>query len=225
MGILVVMAHFRQFSSARGRFSYLLTDVERREALLIDPDDTLGALYLGVLDELQARLGLILLTHTHAGRGVPGSGLQAATGAQLAMAEPPASSMRALEDGEALAFGDEVLRTWRTPGHTRNSSCFFWRDRVFTGDALLIGDCGSAREADSDPGSLFDSLSRRLLTLPDETLVYPAHDFAGRCVSCIGEQRRSNPKLKDVTRDEFVALYYRDAANNPRQVRVEGSQA
>lgn len=220
------MAHFRQFSSAQGRYSYLLADVERREAVLIDPDDALAALYLGVLDELQAHLGLMLLTHTHAGQALPGNRLQGATGAMLAMAEPDAvGTMRSLEDGEALAFGDEVLRAWRTPGHTRNSTCYIWRDRVFTGDALLIGDCGSAQEADSDPGALFDSLNQRLLTLPDETLIYPAHDFTGRCVSCIGEQRRSNPKLKDVTRDEFVALYYRDAAGNPTLNRGGRSQA
>ena len=220
------MAHFRQFSSARGRYSYLLADVERREAVLIDPDDSLGSLYLGVLDELQARLVLMLFTHAHAGRPLSGSALRTATGADLAMAEAPSLvGLRSLEDGESVAFGDEVLRAWRTPGHTRNSSCFVWRDRVFTGDALLIGDCGNAREADSDPGALFDSLNRRLLSLPDETLVYPAHDFAGRCVSCIGEQRRSNPKLKDVTRDEFVALYYRDAAINPSTLGVGRSQA
>lgn len=220
------MAHFRQFSSARGRYSYLLADVERREALLIDPDDALGALYLGVLDELQARLVLMLLTHSHAGRPMPGSGLRAATGAMLAMAEPDTvTAVRGLEDGESLVFGDEVLRAWRTPGHTRNSTCFAWRDRVFTGDALLIGDCGSVQDPDSDPGALFDSLSRRLLTLPDETLIYPAHDFAGRCVSCIGEQRHSNPKLKDVTRDEFVALSCRDADRPAPSLRAGAAQA
>jgi glyoxylase-like metal-dependent hydrolase (beta-lactamase superfamily II) len=68
----------------------------------------------------------------------------------------------------------------------------------------LIGDCGATDAADSDAGMLFDSLTRRLLTLPDETLVYPAHDFFGRRVSCIGEARENNPKLTGITRDEFI---------------------
>jgi hypothetical protein len=81
-----------------------------------------------------------------------------------------------------------------------------FRSRVFTGDALLIGDCGSTDEPGSDPGVLYDSLTRRLLALPDEVLVYPARDCSGRRVSCMGEEREVNPKLKGTTRDEFIAL-------------------
>jgi glyoxylase-like metal-dependent hydrolase (beta-lactamase superfamily II) len=80
-----------------------------------------------------------------------------------------------------------------------------WRDRVFTGDTLLIGDCGSSTGDGGDAGVLYDSITRKLLTLADETLVYPAHDHAGRRVSCIGEQRAANSKLAGTTRDEFIA--------------------
>lgn len=206
----IEMAYFRQFSSARGRMSYLLADLDRRDALIIDPDDDLYSLYLGVLEEMQLRLDFVLLTHVHAGVALPGTALMAATGATLAMAKDGAiEGTRVLDDGEILAFGDEVLQVWMTPGHTRNSVSFLWRDRVFSGDSLLIGDCGATDGTDADPGILYDSLTRRLLSLPDETLIYPAHDFSDRYVSCIGEQRRSNPKLKGTTRDEFIALQQR----------------
>jgi len=205
---VIAMAHFRQFSSATGSFSYLLADMDKRDALLIDPDDAQVSLYLGVLEELQVRLGAILLTHVHALRPLPAQRLRAATGADLMVGEAGGleGAQRYLSDGDLVGFGDELMRAWRTPGHTRGCMSYLWRDRVFTGDALLIGDCGTTDEAGSDPGMLYDSLTRRLLALPDEILVYPAHDCSGRRVSCMGEEREANPKLKGTTRDEFIAL-------------------
>lgn len=202
------MAHFRQFSSGTGGFSYLVADMDKREALLIDPDDAQVSLYLGVLEELQMGLKLILLTHVHGPRPLPAQRLRAATGADLAVGAMSGleGAQRYLSDGEVLAFGDELVRAWGTPGHTRGCMSYLWRDRVFTGDALLIGDCGATDEVGSDPGILYDSLTRRLLALPDEVLVYPAHDGKGRRVSCIGEEREGNSKLKGTTRDEFIAL-------------------
>lgn len=202
------MAHFRQFSSVAGSFSYLLADMEKREAVLIDPDDGQVSLYLGVLEELQVTLGAILLTHVHAPRPLPAQRLRAATGAGLMVGEATGleGAQRYLSDGDLVGFGDEVMRAWHTPGHTRGCMSYLWRDRVFTGDALLIGDCGSTDEPGSDPGVLYDSLTRRLLALPDEVLVYPARDCSGRRVSCMGEEREVNPKLKGTTRDEFIAL-------------------
>ncbi|MDD5296377.1 MAG: MBL fold metallo-hydrolase [Rhodocyclaceae bacterium] len=213
------MAHFRQFSSATGSFSYLLADMEKREAVLIDPDDAQVSLYAGVLEELQVRLEAILFTHVHAPRPLPAERLRAATGADLVVGEMSGleGAERYLADGDVLAFGDELIRAWRTPGHTRGCMSYLWRDRVFTGDALLIGGCGATDEEGSDPGALYDSLTRRLLALPDEILVYPAHDCSGRRVSCIGEEREANPKLKGTTRDEFIALQM----GMPRAGRVD----
>jgi len=206
-GVTDFMAHFRQFSSGAGSFSYLVADMDKREALLIDPDDTQVSLYLGVLEELQMGLRAILLTHVHGPRPLA-QRLRAATGADLAVgaASGLEGAQRYLSDGDVLVFGDELVRAWRTPGHTRGCMSYLWRDRVFTGGAPLIGDCGTTDEAGSDAGMLYDSLTRRLLALPDEVLVYPGHDCSGRRVSCIGEEREANPKLKGTTRDEFIAL-------------------
>jgi glyoxylase-like metal-dependent hydrolase (beta-lactamase superfamily II) len=202
------MPYFRQIPApAEHAFSYLLADSDKREAVLIDPLAGQAPLYLGLLDEIQARLTRVLLTHAHQPR-LPGcEQLCAASGALLCAsgASGVVGLDRVLADGDVVPFGNELLRVWQTPGHTPGCLSYLWRDRVFCGDALLIGDCGSTDEAGSDPGALFDSLTRRLFTLPDETLVYPAHDHAGRCVSCIGEQRYTNPRLTGATRDEFIS--------------------
>lgn len=203
------MTYFRQISSAASdRFSYLLADMDRRQAVIIDPAEDQGGLYLSLLAEIQVRLVRILLTHSH-GEPMPGvDRIAAQTKAPVSGGEGLVSSLvdQSLADGALVDFGDEVLHTRLTPGHTAGCTSYLWRDRVFTGDTLLIDDCGSLDTADSDPGALFDSLTRRLLTLPDETLVYPGRNGAGRRVSCIGEQRSGNRFLTGVTRDEFIAI-------------------
>lgn len=202
------MSHFRQIPSPAERsYAYLLADLDKREAVLIDPSEGQVPLYMGLLDEIEARLVRILFTHSHARQQPAAEQIRALTAAPLSAS--PASLLQGIDlpltDGDVVAFGDEVLRVWQTPGHTAGCLSFLWRDRAFTGDALLIGDCGSTDDSGSDPGQLFDSLTRRLLCLPDETLVYPAHDDSGRCVSCIGEQRHTNARLTGTSRDEFIS--------------------
>lgn len=201
------MTHFRQIPDARSNsFAYLLADMDKREGILIDPVAEQATLYLALLDELQVRLTHLLLTHLHVPAAPAAEILCRRTGARLAAGAYSGlkEADLSLQGGEHIVFGDELLRVWPTPGHTRGCVSYLWRDRVFTGDTLLIGDCGNASVAGGDPGMLFDSLTRHLLTLPDETLVYPAHDFSGRRVSCIGEAREKNPKLTGITRDEFI---------------------
>lgn len=202
------MAHFRQLYDSRSRsYAYLIADADRREALVVDPAAGQTNLYLALLDELQLRLTHVLLTHVH-GRAAKGADeLRQATPALLV-----ASPLCGLADidvkaDSVIVFGNEVMRCRATPGHTAGCVSYLWRDRVFTGDALLIGDCGASSTDGGDAGLLFDSVTRKLLTLPDETLIYPAHDCAGRRVSCIGEQREANPKLAGTTRDEFIAKH------------------
>jgi glyoxylase-like metal-dependent hydrolase (beta-lactamase superfamily II) len=225
------MTHFRQIPHARtSSFAYLLADRDKAEAVLIDPVDEQSTLYLALLDELQVRLTHILLTHVHSPQTAACVKLRHDSGARLAVGVAAGMATSAhgglpdadllLDDGDPVVFGDELLRTWPTPGHTRGCVSYLWRDRVFSGDTLLIGDCGTTDDDDSDPGMLFDSLTRRLLALPDETLVYPAHDFSGRRVSCIGEARERNPKLTGITRDEFIrrqqlaATHYTNASTH-----------
>ena len=206
------MTYFRQMASADGdTLSYLLADLDRRLAVLIDPAADQATLYLALLAEIQARLTHVLLTHSHDAAPDGLTRLLARSGATLCANQRTCQGLETtlacqpLTQGDVVACGDEVIRIILTPGHTAGCASYLWRDRAFTGGALLIDDCGSTDGSDSDPGALYDSLTRQLLTLPDETLIYPGRSSAGRLVSSIGEQRRRNPSLVGLTRDEFIA--------------------
>ncbi len=96
-----------------------------------------------------------------------------------------------LNDGDVLMLGEQRIMVIATPGHTAGSVSYLWQDRVFTGDALLINGCGRTDFQGGDAGTLYDSITQRLFTLADETLVYPGHDYQGRRVSCIGQEKPS----------------------------------
>jgi sulfur dioxygenase len=204
---------FRQlFDPTSSTYTYLLACDRTREAVLIDPVLDQHERDLALLAELGLRLRWLLDTHVHADHVTAASQLKAA------LADGPAVTTavglaceaegyeRALSHGERLTFGDEHLDVIATPGHTRGSMSFLWRDKLFTGDALLIGGCGRTDFQGGDAGQLYDAVTQRLFPLPGETLVYPAHDYKGRRVSCIAEEREGNPRLAGKTRDEFIAL-------------------
>jgi len=194
---------FRQIADPRtSGYAYLLGDLVRQAAVVVDPAPGQVPLLLGMLRELGLRAAYVALTHAH-DDAPTAAALAGATGARVAagrLCSATAVEVR-LAHGEALCFGDETLHCLETPGHTPGCVSWRWRDRVLTGDTLLIGGCSPAAEA----SALYDSIMNRLFVLPDETLVYPAHDFTGRRVSCIAEERECNPALAGVSRDEFIA--------------------
>jgi glyoxylase-like metal-dependent hydrolase (beta-lactamase superfamily II) len=111
-----------------------------------------------------------------------------------------------LDDGAEIRFGGETIGAMHTPGHTAGSMSYQWRDCVFTGDTLLIGGCGRTDFQSGDAGTLYDSVTAKLFTLPEATRVYPAHDYQGRTESTIGEEKRSNPRFASKTREQFIHL-------------------
>lgn len=173
---------------------------------MIDPvlDDL--ALYLGVLDEIGWRLEMVLETHLHVDHLTAAAALRDAAGALVACGDPQITGAdRLLLPGEHLALGSLDIEVIGTPGHTTHCLTYCCADRLFTGDCLLIGDCGNLSSTGADAGRLYDSITRKLLCFADETLLYPGHDQQGRQVSCVGEERRNNPLLSGVSRDEFIA--------------------
>jgi len=198
--------YFRQIPyNATGALSYLLADAGTLEAVVIDPQPAQSDLILALLMERKLQLRYVLLTHTH--RRDSGCGpLCEFTGAQRICGgeATAASATRHVSHGDALAFGDEVIHVLGTPGHTPDAVSYQWRDRLFCGDALHIRGC-PATEDDTDPGQLFDSVIRRIFQLPDETLIFPAHDFHGRTVTTVAEERQHNPAFSGQTRDAFIA--------------------
>ena len=199
--------HIRQFlDRPTATLSYLIACPESGRTVMIDPVDDDVALYLGVLDEMKWQLDSILETHLH-GDHVSGAGkLRLATGAKIACGDAQIQGADCLlREGDQIEAGSLQLKVIASPGHTPNCLSFHCGDRLFTGDCLLIGDCGSLCAAGADAGRLYDSITRKLLRFTDETLLYPGHELQGRQVSCIGDERRNNPLFSGVSRDEFIA--------------------
>jgi sulfur dioxygenase len=204
---------FRQlFDPVSSTYTYVLSCERTREAVLIDPVLEQRERDVALLAEAGLRPRWLLDTHVHADHVTAVSALKAVLPdaavitTAVGLACDAEGYERALSHGDRLDFGDEHLDVIATPGHTPGSMSFLWRDRLFTGDALLIGGCGRTDFQGGDAGQLYDAVTQRLFKLPGETLVYPGHDYKGRHVSCIAEERESNPRLAGKTREEFVAL-------------------
>ncbi|MBU2826186.1 sulfur dioxygenase subunit alpha Sdo, partial [Acidithiobacillus ferrooxidans] len=164
----------------------------------------------------------VLDTHVHADHVTGAGALRARTGAQVVISRGAAAPCAdvLVDDDDFIVLGDDVIRVISTPGHTPGCVSYRWRDRVFTGDALLIGGCGRTDFQGGDAGALYDSITGKIFTLRDETLVYPGHDYAGRHVSCIGEEKRMNRRLAGKSREEFIAIMAELHLSEPKKIHV-----
>ena len=188
--------------------TYLVACEHTRKALLIDPVRDNIARYLAFLAYQQLRLDAIVDTHTHADHPTGSFQLRDLAQARLIMhrrAPVPAVDQH-VEHGESITVGDASIRVLYTPGHTPDSISLYAGDRVYTGDVLLIGGTGRADFAGGDAGQQYDAITQKLFALPDETLVYPAHDYRGNTSSTIGQEKKSNPRVTGRTREQYVAL-------------------
>lgn len=200
---------FRQlFDPQSCSFTYLVASRRGGEAILIDPVNDLVPRYLRLLISLDLTLVQAVDTHLHADHVTGLGALKRTTGCLTAMsAQTRCETVDIrLRDGDLLRADGLVLRAIHTPGHTPDSLCVVMTDRVFTGDTLLIGGTGRTDFQGGDAGAQYDSLFGRILTMPDETLVYPGHDYKGRWVSSLGEEKALNPRLQAPTRDDYVDL-------------------
>lgn len=212
---------FRQlFDPESSTYSYLLGDQAAGEAVVIDPVREQVERDLSLLSSHGLRLAWILETHVHADHVTGARALRERTGARTAVSLHCGASGfdRLLTDGDEIAFGAERIGAIATPGHTPGSTCYLWRDRLFTGDTLLIGGCGRTDFQNGDAGALYDSITLRLFCLPDDTLVYPGHDYRGRRVSTIGEEKATNPRLAGHARDAFIELMGNLGLPEPRRI-------
>jgi glyoxylase-like metal-dependent hydrolase (beta-lactamase superfamily II)/rhodanese-related sulfurtransferase len=214
---------FRQlFDSVSGTYSYLLASRAGGEALIIDPVLDKVDQYLRVVRELDLRLVKAVDTHLHADHITGLGALRDRTRCITVMGEQTKAdvvSMR-LAEGDKLTVEGISLDVLYTPGHTDDSYSFLMGDRVFTGDTLLIRGTGRTDFQNGDPRMQYESLFGKLLRLPDETLVYPAHDYKGETVSTIGEEKRFNPRLQVKSIDEYVALMNNLNLPNPKMMDV-----
>jgi sulfur dioxygenase len=214
---------FRQlFDTASCTYSYLLASRRGGEALIIDPVLDKVDRYLQLMRELDLRLVKAIDTHLHADHLTGLGALRDRTHCITVMGERSnvdVVSMR-VGDGDRLTIEGVSLDVLYTPGHTDDSYSFVMADRVFTGDTLLIRGTGRTDFQNGDARAQYESLFGRLLKLPDETLVFPAHDYKGDTVSTIGEEKRFNPRLQVKSVDEYVALMNSLNLPNPKMMDV-----
>jgi sulfur dioxygenase len=201
---------FRQlFEPLSSTYTYLIGCAQTGSALLIDPVVNAVDRDLAEVAKLGLRLELTLETHIHADHISGALSLKRRVGSRIAVAAHdrlPCADL-AVEDGKPIRVGSIDLEPIHTPGHTQHHFAYRWGERVFTGDALLIEACGRTDFQGGDASSLYHSVRSRLFALAEDTLVYPGHDYQGRRVSSIGQERARNPRLGgERTLAEFVAL-------------------
>lgn len=214
---------FRQlFDSESSTYTYLLASRPGGEALLIDPVDEKTPQYIELIRQLDLKLVLAVDTHVHADHVTALGALRDQTGCTTAMGDATKAECVSLrvKEGQSLKIDGVALDVMYTPGHTDDSYSFRMKDRVFTGDTLLIRGTGRTDFQNGDPRAQYESLFGKLLKLPDEMLVYPAHDYKGWTVSTIGEEKRHNPRLQVQNIDQYVAQMQALKLPNPKLMDI-----
>lgn len=214
---------FRQlFDSTSSTYTYLLASRHGGEALIIDPVLERVDRYIQLLRELDLRLVKAIDTHLHADHITGLEALRERTRCITVMGEQTKADVVSIRvgDGDRVGIEGLSLEALYTPGHTDDSYSYIMADRVFTGDTLLIRGTGRTDFQNGDPRAQYDSLFGRLLKLPDETMVYPAHDYKGDTVSTIGEEKAFNPRLQVKSVDEYVDLMSNLNLPNPQMMDV-----
>ena len=214
---------FRQlFDSNSSTYTYLLASRRGGEALIIDPVLERVDRYIQLLKELDLRLVKAIDTHLHADHITGLEALRERTRCITVMGEQTKADVVSIRvsDGDRLDIEGISLQAIYTPGHTDDSYSYFMNDRVFTGDTLLIRGTGRTDLQNGDARAEYESLFGRLLKLPDETLVYPAHDYKGDTVSTIGEEKAFNPRLQVNSIEEYVQLMESLHLPNPKMMDV-----
>jgi len=214
---------FRQmFDSVSCTYTYLIAGRQGGEALIIDPVLEKVDRYLQLLDELELKLVKALDTHVHADHITGLGALRDRTRCITVMGEQSKTDLVSvrLADGDRIDVEGVSLEALYTPGHTDDSYSFLMGDRVFTGDTLFIRGTGRTDFQNGDAYAQYESLFGRLLKLPDETLVYPGHDYKGDTVSTIGEEKRCNPRLQVETADQYAEIMNNLNLPNPKMMDV-----
>jgi sulfur dioxygenase len=214
---------FRQlFDSVSGTYTYLLASRHGGEALIIDPVLEKVDRYLQLVAELDLKLVKAVDTHLHADHITGLGALRDRTHCITVMGEMSKVDVVSLRvaEGDKLAVEGVGLDVLYTPGHTDDSYSFLMGDRVFTGDTLLIRGTGRTDFQNGNARAQYDSIFGKLLKLPEEILVFPAHDYKGDTVSTIGEEKRFNPRLQVKSIDEYVDLMSKLKLPNPKMMDV-----
>lgn len=198
---------FRQFCTADKEISYLLADPVTRQAALLDANIVAIEEYLNAIETMDLTLLYVMETHAHESHRSASALLRKQREVQL-VAHKDAQMVCtdiAVGDEDCVFIGEDCISVIATPGHSRCSLSYYWRDRIFTGHTLLAGKSGLCQREDSDAAEMFNSIQKKLLALPGETLVYPGRVNANRCLSSIAQEWTGNVELtENMTQENFI---------------------
>ena len=218
---------FKQvFDNKTSTFTYIIASAKGREALIIDPVLENVENYIGILKELDLKLVKVIDTHIHADHITGASKLKQATNCITIMGEhTPADTVEIkVKDNEIIDIDNLKIRSMYTPGHTSDSYSFLLDNYLFTGDTLLINGTGRTDFQNGSSKDAYNSLFNNLLKLPEETLVYPGHDYNGKFSSTIGNEKKFNPRLQVKSVDEYVDIMSKLNLAKPKMIETNVSR-
>ena len=198
----------QEFDTKTSTYTYIIASAKGREAVIIDPVLENVEDYISILKELDLKLVKVIDTHIHADHITGASKLKQATNCTTLMGEhTPADTVEIkVKDNEIINIDNLKIRSMYTPGHTSDSYSFLLDNYLFTGDTLLINGTGRTDFQNGSSKDAYNSLFNNLLKLPEETLVYPGHDYNGKFSSTIGNEKKFNPRLQVKSVDEYVDI-------------------
>ena len=204
----IVMIFKQLFDNKSSTYTYLISSGKGREALIIDPVLENVNDYIKLLKELELKLVKVIDTHIHADHVTGASKLKNITKCSTIMGEnTPADSVEIkVKDDEYIDLEDIKIKAIYTPGHTSDSYSFLMKNHLFSGDTLLINGTGRTDFQNGNAKDSYNSIFNKLLKLPEETLLYPAHDYKGEKVSTIGKEKKQNPRLQVNSVDEYIDI-------------------
>ena len=218
---------FKQiFDTESSTYTYLIASAKGREAIIIDPVIENVDNYIKVLGELDLKLVKVIDTHIHADHVTGATKLKKATNCTTLMGEhTPADAVEIkVKDGEIIEIDNLKIKSLYTPGHTSDSYSFLLDNYLFSGDTLLINGTGRTDFQNGSSKDAYNSLFNNLLKLPEETLVYPGHDYNGKFSSTIGNEKKFNPRLQVKSEDEYVDIMSKLNLSKPKLIDINVSR-
>ncbi|MDA7576892.1 MBL fold metallo-hydrolase [Candidatus Pelagibacter sp.] len=218
---------FKQiFDTESSTYTYLIASSKGREAVIIDPVIENVDNYIKILGELDLKLVKVIDTHIHADHVTGATKLKKATNCTTLMGEhTPADAVEIkVKDGEIIEIDNLKIKSLYTPGHTSDSYSFLLDNYLFSGDTLLINGTGRTDFQNGSSKDAYNSLFNNLLKLPEETLVYPGHDYNGKFSSTIGNEKKFNPRLQVKSEDEYVDIMSKLNLSKPKLIDINVSR-
>ena len=218
---------FRQvFDNKSSTYTYLIASAKGREAVIIDPVIENVESYIKLLNELDLKLVKVIDTHIHADHVTGASKLKQATNCYTLMGEhTPADAVEIkVKDDEIIKIDQIEIKAMYTPGHTSDSYSFLMNNYLFSGDTLLINGTGRTDFQNGSSKDAYNSIFNRLLKLPEDTTLYPGHDYNGKVSSTIGNEKKFNPRLQVNNVDEYVELMSNLNLAKPKLIDINVSR-